>query len=658
MLRTAAAVVSSATVGQYAYHARSDDVKYSSSSNVARHALAKTTTPKPYLQSEEPPKILATSIQSLKYNEPANTALLTHRLACFNRVKGTPRLPELDYVPTAKYCESSKEEILYTLIDKNQCIMVPGAYFGDEGKGKTVDAIARHPDVKVVARVNSGENAGHTVIGENGVKYAFHLCPSGLLTPGKINVIGPECVMDPVSFMKREIGQLIETGVPYKDRLFIGDVHLVCPHHKLQDLMGSWSAPNASTLQGMAPIHGSKAQRKGIRLDHLFNDRVNARKRLEADMVAYYGMLKVLNITEDQLYYKAKQNNKIQKHVIDFILAKDKAGYVLDLYDEHVVNNPEFPPRRDVSHLLRKTIESGEKVLLEGPQSYWLSNAAEKFWDSGTSANTGASGMLAASQLNVTNLNPLVVNIHKTPGTSRVGAGANPCAFVPQNYFSEVNAKKNDFDDMLISWRDVSSQYFNSVQPNGLVEPGLYTTTTGTYDLGVAMAAASCIHPSHQEFGVTSGRPRVVGFFDCVAQAELISAQGPYCSISAFDRGDDYDEYGVCVAYVYSHPEGRSMVSNGRTFESGCIIRAGDPLPTQAILENCQPIIKKVSGWRDTPIYARSDWWKTQNHPLKELPKPVCELIDIIEHFTGTKVISIGNGPKGDDIIYIKKQEE
>ena len=71
-------------------------------------------------------------------------------------------------------------------------------------------------------------------------------------------------------------------------------------------------------------------------------------------------------------------------------------------------------------------------------------------------------------------------------------------------------------------WRDVSRRYFGSIQPNGLLEPALYTNATGTYDLGVAMAAATCIHPSHREFGVTSGRPRVVGFFDCVAQAEVM----------------------------------------------------------------------------------------------------------------------------------------
>jgi len=173
--------------------------------------------------------------------------------------------------------------------------------------------------------------------------------------------------------------------------------------------------------------------------------------------------------------------------------------------------------------------------------------------------------------------------------------------------------------------------------------------------LGVAMAAATCIHPAHGEFGVTSGRPRVVGFFDCVAHAECMAGQGPYSSISAFDRGDDYDEYGVCIAYVFAHPEGQSMLCNGRKFEDGTIIRAGEQLPTQAILKYCQPIIKKIKGWRDTPIFARGDWWKNRKGPI-ELPGPICDMLDIIEHFSGTKVISIGNGPKGDEIIYIKRK--
>ena len=72
------------------------------------------------------------------------------------------------------------------------------------------------------------------------------------------------------------------------------------------------------------------------------------------------------------------------------------------------------------------------------------------------------------------------------------------------------------------------------------------------------------------------------------------------------------------------------------------------------MLYYCQPIVKKVRGWRETPIFARSRWWRAQRHPIT-LPESVCELLGIIEYFTGTTVISIGNGPKGDEIIYIRR---
>jgi adenylosuccinate synthase len=593
-----------------------------------------------------------------------NVQLVADRHAIYEKVQKIARIPELDYMPTARYAEASIEEVLHPLIDSAGVILVPGAYFGDEGKGKTVDAIARHGSVAMVARVNSGENAGHTVVSDVGHKYDFHLCPSGLLTPGKVNVIGPECVMDPVSFMEREVSQLQRTNVEYKQRLFIGNVHLVCPHHKLLDLIGSWNTPNLSTLMGMGPVHASKASRRGLRLDHLFNDRDGpggARSRLENDLQEYWGALKAKGVSEAQLIIKARANPKVQAHVLGFVEATDKAGYVLKLFDKVVVNNPDFPPRMDVSFMLRETVANGGKVLLEGPQSYFLSNAAEKFWDSGTSACTDAAGLLCAARVNLqaggpggSAVTPLSINIHKTPGCSRVGSGANPCSFVPQHYFSATGASKEDFEAMGLDWRTVSQEYFSSVQPNGLLKPGTHRNNAGEFDLGAAMAAATCIHPSHREFGVTSGRPRVVGFFDCVAQAEVMQVQGPYTSISAFDRGDDYDDYAVCIAYVFVHPDGRSLSSNGRVFRSGTVIRAGEQLPTQQILAHCQPILKMVRGWRSTPIFARSEWWAKQKHPVI-LPQPVCELIDIIEHFTGTTVISIGNGPRADDIIYIKR---
>ena len=166
---------------------------------------------------QEAPELIRESkvqgAQKMNVDQGFNQKLVADRRMAFELVRDLARIPELDYLPTARYFEASEQEVLYPLIEDSELIVVPGAFFGDEGKGKTVDAIARHAAVKVVARVNSGENAGHTVFGVNGVKYDFHLCPSGLLTPGKVNVIGPECVMDPVSFMQREINQLIDTNI-------------------------------------------------------------------------------------------------------------------------------------------------------------------------------------------------------------------------------------------------------------------------------------------------------------------------------------------------------------------------------------------------------------------------------------------------------------
>merc|ERR1719217_808555 len=193
-----------------------------------------------------------------------------------------------------------------------------------------------------------------------------------------------------------------------------------------------------------------------------------------------------MGVDEKQLLLKAKANSKVQAHVLGFIEAEDKAAYVLDLFDAWVVRNPQFPPRADVSFLLRQTIARGDKVLLEGPQSYFLSNAAEKFWDSGTSANTDASGMLCAARLNLCTetLRPLIINIHKSPGSSRVGGGANPCAFVPQNYFATTGGTKEDFEQMQLDWRDVSAHFFASLQPNGLLKPGVYSNAAGSFDPG------------------------------------------------------------------------------------------------------------------------------------------------------------------------------
>eukprot|EP01060_Flectonema_neradi_P001665 TRINITY_DN10_c4_g1_i1.p1 TRINITY_DN10_c4_g1~~TRINITY_DN10_c4_g1_i1.p1 ORF type:complete len:662 (+),score=116.93 TRINITY_DN10_c4_g1_i1:120-1988(+) len=586
----------------------------------------------------------------------ASDKLYDNRIKVYNGIKNLSRISSLDEVITGSYTEASVQEALFPIIEKSDVLMVAGAFFGDEGKGKTVDAIARHPDVAIVVRVNSGENAGHTVFDSQSRKYVFHLAPSGLLIPGKVNLVGPECVMDPISFFRKEVKQLIDNDVDYSDRLFIGNCHIVTPYHKILDLLSSGA--NASTLKGMSPIHSSKAKKRGIRMDHIFNDRTVTERRLKKDMEDYHACVARMGMSEQDVLKLCQSMNKggitrIPDYILDFVTAKDKVGYLCDLYEKEVVKNAKFPKRTDVSHEIRKTLKDGKKILIEGPQSYWLSNAAEKFWESSTSAQTCAGGLAAAGRFNIQDYKVTVLNIHKAPGSSRVGVGANPSAFVPQDFFS-MNGIDTLHDlpkgvfDKPEHFQTIHSQWMSSVEKNGIVKPGKYQG----WDLGAAMAISSS--EAHGECGATTKKPRVCGLFDCVAHAEVNQVQGPYLSISALDRGDIYDKLGIIVAYVYSHPTGIISNSNGRVLKNGDIIRAGDGLPTEEAMKYCHPIVKTLPGWKDTPLYAGSDWWKNHDRS-KPLPAAVCNFIASIEHYTGAKVLSIGNGPKGHQIIYLKK---
>ena len=229
--------------------------------------------------------------------------------------------------------------------------------------------------------------------------------------------------------------------------------------------------------------------------------------------------------------------------------------FLLELYEKYVVKNPLFPRRTDCTYEIRKALEGGRKVLLEGPQSYWLSNASEKFWESSTSADTGAHGLVATGRYNLQKYRTLVINIHKTPASSRIGLGANPSSYIAQDYFSRQNIiTLQMFGDACRDFDSIQAAFFATVQPNGVVRPGVYEERGVSYGTGVAMAVASAL--KHGECGATTLKPRCTGMFDCVMQYEVNQVQGPYLSISAVDRGDDYDKIPVVIAYVYYHTEG------------------------------------------------------------------------------------------------------
>src|SRR5437868_9986448 len=150
------------------------------------------------------------------------------------------------------------------MFDTNtRTIVVVGAQWGDEGKGKLVDVLAERADW--VVRYQGGANAGHTVhIGDK--SFVLHQIPSGILHPGVRCAIGNGVVLD-VETLFAEIDELVADGIDVEGRLYVSDrAHLVLPYHKLVDAESSASKEIGTTGRGIGPAYEDKAARRGVRV--------------------------------------------------------------------------------------------------------------------------------------------------------------------------------------------------------------------------------------------------------------------------------------------------------------------------------------------------------------------------------------------------------
>ena len=162
-------------------------------------------------------------------------------------------------------------------------IVIAGAQWGDEGKGKIVDLLTAR--VQVVARYNGGHNAGHTVI-VGGRKFVLHLIPSGILHPGILCVIGNGVVVDPVAF-ERELGELATAGLELDPaNLLLSDrAHLILPHHRGLEALSEeqrGARKIGTTLRGIGPAYEDKAGRRGITMGDLLRPQTLPEKLAEA----------------------------------------------------------------------------------------------------------------------------------------------------------------------------------------------------------------------------------------------------------------------------------------------------------------------------------------------------------------------------------------
>ena len=150
-------------------------------------------------------------------------------------------------------------------------VVVIGAQWGDEGKGKIVDFLAR--DADTVVRFSGGANAGHTIV-HGGQTYKLHLVPSGIVYEDKRVVLGTGMVIDPEA-LENELGELSDAGVVWNGRVFISDrAHLVLPRYKRmdKDLDKKRAQPIGTTGRGIGVTYSMKSARDGVRVIDAFDD--------------------------------------------------------------------------------------------------------------------------------------------------------------------------------------------------------------------------------------------------------------------------------------------------------------------------------------------------------------------------------------------------
>ena len=279
-------------------------------------------------------------------------------------------------------------------------LVVIGAQWGDEGKGKVVDVLAS--DADVVARFAGGNNAGHTLV-VDGRQLITHLVPSGCLYPGTRCLLSSGMVIDP-DVLHAEVAELHKLGLLMKDELRVAlDAHVIFPHHRqLDTAREEYRAQSGrhigTTRRGIGPAYEAKAARRGIRVRDLF-DAATLRRRLEQNVEIAEGEFARLGKPEDA---------PTVQHGLDMA-----ARWA-----------PWFEPMVcDGSALLFDALRDQRRVLLEGAQGVML-DVDHGTYPYVTSSNTTAGGACTGAGIGPTLIDG-VWGITKAY-TTRVGAGPLP----------------------------------------------------------------------------------------------------------------------------------------------------------------------------------------------------------------------------------------
>jgi adenylosuccinate synthase len=332
-------------------------------------------------------------------------------------------------------------------------VVIVGAQWGDEGKGKVVDLLAER--ATTIVRFQGGNNAGHTIV-RDGEEFKFHLIPSGILHEAKTSVIGNGVVVDP-RVLLGEIDNLKRAGIGVGNLRLSANAHLIMPYHVLLDSAGETKLGKNSigtTRRGIGPCYADKALRLGIRVQDLLDEKI-LRTKIRAALEPKQQALRELSVLRRKRLKEAGEDAKPSEGMQD----PDPRLDLHAMVEEHIGYGHRLEPHiADTARLCWDALDGGETVIFEGAQATLLD------LDHGTY--------------------PFVTSSNPIAGEACVGAGVGP----------------KDIDEV---W-GIAKAYATRV--------GAGPFPTELFDeVGEQM-----LQRGH-EFGTTTGRRRRTGWMDLVA---------------------------------------------------------------------------------------------------------------------------------------------
>ena len=423
---------------------------------------------------------------------------------------------------------------------------VVGANWGDEGKGKITDMLAKEADI--IVRFQGGANAGHTIVNDYG-KFALHTLPSGIFYDHTTSVIGNGVALNIPVFFK-ELQGIIDKGVPAPKIKISDRAQMVMSYHILFDTYEEARLAGksfGSTKSGIAPFYSDKYAKIGFQVSELFMEKDELMDKIER-------VCQQKNVLLEHLYHKP-------------LLEPEKIYEELMSYKEMVA-----PYVCDVPLFLSQALKEGKEILLEG-QLGSLKDPDHGIYPMVTSSSTlAAYGAIGAG------VPPYeikkIITVCKAY-SSAVGAGA----FVSEIFGEEADELRRRGGD-------------------------------------------------GGEYGATTGRPRRMGWFDCVASKYGCRVQGTTdVAFTVLDVLGYLDEIPVCVGYEI---DGEVTTD----------------FPTTHFLEKAKPVLKTLPGWK-------CDIRGIKNY--EDLPENCRKYVEFVEEQIGYPITMVSNGPGRNDIIFRNK---